>query len=263
METDEIPSPEAPAPALKYILESLLFAAGEPVAEGQLCEAVPHAPAGEVRRALAELRDEYEARGGGFCLEEVAGGFQLRTRPEFASFIRKLTQGQPARLSRAALETLAIVAYRQPVMRAEIEHVRGVDSGGVLRMLLEKDLVRVLGKKDLPGRPLVYATTRRFLEVFGLKDLSELPSLKDMEELGVPPPAPKPEPDDGQQPLPFSDVEPSPARDIEDPRYQDEETEPWEKESGEPEGSFPPAGPEDPDEEEADRENEPPALDRE
>ncbi|MBU2490405.1 MAG: SMC-Scp complex subunit ScpB [Proteobacteria bacterium] len=209
---------------MKYVVESLLFAAGEPVGEDQLLEVVPGASAEDVRLALAEIRDEYEARGGGFFLEEVAGGFQLRTRPEFAPYIRKLSQGQPARLSRAALETLAIVAYRQPVMRAEIEHVRGVDSGGVLRMLLEKDLLRVLGKKDLPGRPLVYATSKRFLEVFGLKDLSELPSLRDMEELGVPPPAPEPEPEDGQQALPFSDLEAPPGPDGEDGGQEETES---------------------------------------
>jgi segregation and condensation protein B len=111
----------------------------------------------------------------------VAGGFCFRTRPEMAAWVARLGKQQVARLSPAALETLAIVAYKQPVLRAEIERLRGVDAGGVLRMLMEKDLVRVVGRKDLPGRPLIYGTTRRFLETFGLNDLKDLPSMEEIE----------------------------------------------------------------------------------
>jgi segregation and condensation protein B len=171
-------------PELRHIIESLLFASDQPISEEALLEALPGTAPGQLRAALVEINLDYEARGGGFRLAQVAGGWQLRTRPEFAPWIRRLHRAQPARLSRAALETLAIIAYKQPVMRSEIEHIRGVDAGGVLRQLMEKDLVRVLGRKDIPGRPMVYATTRRFLEVFELKDLAELPSLKEIEDLG-------------------------------------------------------------------------------
>lgn len=122
--------------------------------------------------------------GGGFYLQEVAGGFQMRTRPEHSEWIKRYLQPNPVRLSRAALETLAIVAYKQPVIRADIEQIRGVDCGGILRTLLERRLVRVLGRREIPGRPLIYATTRFFLEVFGLKDLKDLPTPKEIEEMG-------------------------------------------------------------------------------
>jgi segregation and condensation protein B len=115
----------------------------------------------------------------------VAGGFQFRTRPEYSQWVKKLIAPKPTRLSKAALETLAIIAYKQPIIRSEIEHIRGVDSGGVLRMLLEKNLIRVMGRKEIPGRPLIYGTTRHFLEVFELKNLKDLPTPKEIEEMGV------------------------------------------------------------------------------
>ncbi|MFP4477581.1 MAG: SMC-Scp complex subunit ScpB [Desulfatibacillaceae bacterium] len=180
-------------PELKYMVESILFVSDSPVTVDQIRSAIPEAEPNRIRAALEQLGREYEMRGGGFTLKQVAGGYQLRTRPEFADTIRRLHRTQPQRLSRAALETLAIIAYKQPVMRAEIEHVRGVDSGGVLRQLLEKDLVRVLGRKEIPGRPMIYATTKRFLEIFELKDLSELPTLKEIEELGFDKPGEDPD----------------------------------------------------------------------
>jgi segregation and condensation protein B len=127
---------------------------------------------------------DYETRQGGFYLNPVAGGYQIRTRPEYMEYIKRLLQPKPQRLSKAALEALAIIAYKQPVIRADIEHLRGVDCGGVLRVLLERKFIRVLGRKEIPGRPLIYATTKRFLEVFGLKNLKDLPTPKEIEEFG-------------------------------------------------------------------------------
>ena len=164
-------------------VEAVLFASPEPVPLARLEQVF--APEGlsraELVEALGALSEALEDRG--IELREVAGGYQLRTRPEMAPFLARLEVPRPVRFSRAALETLAIVAYRQPVTRAEVEEVRGVDCGGVLRSLLEKGLVRILGKKDVPGRPLLYGTTRKFLEVFGLSSLTELPSLKEIGEL--------------------------------------------------------------------------------
>src|SRR5262249_18742687 len=130
---------------------------------------------------------EYEAQGRAFEIWEVAGGYQLRTRPEYAAYLRLLHRERPLRLSRPALETLAVVAYRQPVTRAEVEAVRGVEVDAVLKSLLERQLVRVAGHREVPGRPLLYATTKRFLEVFGLGRIEDLPTLREMEEL-LPPP---------------------------------------------------------------------------
>jgi segregation and condensation protein B len=113
----------------------------------------------------------------------VGGGWQFRTRPDFQLYVVRHIKAKSARFSQSALETLAIVAYRQPITRAEVEHLRGVDCGGVLKTLLEKRLVRILGKKDIPGRPLIYGTSKEFLEVFGLKDLKSLPTLKEIQAL--------------------------------------------------------------------------------
>ncbi len=171
---------------LKAIIECLLFVADEPLTVDRLKSVLPAAEGKDIRQALSDLAEDYEARRGGFYLKEVAGGYQLRTRPEYKQWVQELVKPSPLRLSRAALETLAIIAYKQPIIRADIEHVRGVDSGGVLRMLLEKKLVRVLGRKDIPGRPMIYATTKRFLELFDLKDLKDLPTPKEIEALGIP-----------------------------------------------------------------------------
>lgn len=167
---------------LKSILEALLFAAPGPVRLEQLALAAEVAPY-EIEPLLADLGDEYRRTGRGFVLVELAEGYQLRTRPEHAEMVRRLQASRPVRISRAALETLAIVAYRQPVTRADIDYLRGVDSGGVLKSLLDKRLVRIEGKKDIPGRPLLYGTSREFLEFFGLQSLADLPTLKEFTEL--------------------------------------------------------------------------------
>ena len=169
---------------IKNILESLLFAADEPLTIDRLKTIVTGAESQELREALKELAADYEARQGGFFLKEVAGGYQIRTRPDYKEYIKRLLQPRPQRLSKAALETLAIIAYKQPVIRSDVEHIRGVDCGGVLRVLLERKFIRVLGRKEIPGRPLIYATTKRFLEVFDLKNLKDLPTPKEIEEFG-------------------------------------------------------------------------------
>ncbi len=138
----------------------------------------------DVALALEELSAEYQNNPDrGILLTEVANGWQFRTRPENAVVIRQLYQIRPARLSKPSLETLAIVAYRQPVTRVEIDEIRGVDSGGVLKTLLEKNLLRIVGKKEEPGRPMLYGTTQEFLELFQLKSLKDLPTLKEFREL--------------------------------------------------------------------------------
>ena len=167
---------------LKHIVESLLFVTDDPLSVDKIKNALGIAEAAPVREALRELAAEYEERGGGFYLNQVAGGYQLRTRPEYREWIKRLVQPKAHRLSRAALETLPIVAYKQPIIRSDIEHIRGVDSGGILRTLLERKLIRVMGRREIPGRPLIYGTTKLFLEVFGLKSLQDLPTPKEIEE---------------------------------------------------------------------------------
>jgi segregation and condensation protein B len=169
---------------IKNIIESLLFVADEPLSIDRLKRIIGQAETKEIRLALEELGADYTARQGGFYLNQVAGGYQIRTRSEYTEWIKRLLQPRPLRLSKAALETLAIIAYKQPVIRSDVEHIRGVDCGGVLRVLLERKFVRVLGRKEIPGRPLIYATTKRFLEVFDLKTLKDLPTPKEIEEFG-------------------------------------------------------------------------------
>ncbi|MGD2188157.1 MAG: SMC-Scp complex subunit ScpB [Desulfobacterales bacterium] len=169
---------------VKNIIESLLFVAEEPLTIDRFKKIISGAETRELREALEDLAADYEMRQGGFFLNNVAGGYQIRTRPEYKEWIKRLLQPKPLRLSKAALETLAIIAYKQPVIRSDIEHIRGVDCGGVLRVLLERKFIRVLGRKEMPGRPLIYATTKRFLEVFDLKSLKDLPTPKEIEEFG-------------------------------------------------------------------------------
>jgi segregation and condensation protein B len=169
---------------LKPIIESLLFVADVPLTVDQIKSFLEMDDRKAIREVLAMLAEEYDSQKRAFFLSEVAGGFQLRTRPEYRQWARRVKQSKPTRLSRAAMETLAIVAYKQPVLRSDVEHLRGVDCGGTLRTLLERGVIRVLGRKDLPGRPMVYGTSKRFLEMFDLKDLSNLPTLKDLQDLG-------------------------------------------------------------------------------
>jgi segregation and condensation protein B len=171
-----------PAERVRTIVESLLFVTDRPVTVEQLHEAT-----GIDRpllvSALQSLGEIHRAEASGIVLSEVAGGWQLRTDPGSAEYVRRFLRVKPQRLTRAALETLAIVAYRQPVTRPEIEDVRGVDSAAVLKALLERRLIKILGKKEEVGRPILYGTTREFLEFFALKDLSALPTLREFQEL--------------------------------------------------------------------------------
>jgi segregation and condensation protein B len=165
---------------LKGLLEALIFASDRPVRTGELAKT---ATAGhkQVKELLGELKGDYQQRG--VQLDEVAGGWVFRTNIAYAPFVRDLTKQRPVRLTRAQVETLAILAYRQPITRPEIDEVRGVDSGPVLKLLLERDLIRILGKKDEPGRPILYGTTSAFLEFFGLKSIGDLPTLREFTEL--------------------------------------------------------------------------------
>ena len=165
------------------IIEALLFASESPLTVERIVETLSDTEKKEIVSLLEGLIREYDARGGGICLREVAGGFQFRTRTDLSLWVRKLKAGRPALLSTPALETLAVVAYRQPLVKAEIDRIRGVDASGALKGLLEKKLVRIVGRKDVPGKPIIYGTTRKFLEVFNLKDLSELPTLRELKDL--------------------------------------------------------------------------------
>ena len=167
----------------KAVIESLIFVSESPLSPDQIKEVLGGVSKKEIQRLLSELKEDYERTQRGFTLMEVAEGFQFRTRPQHAEWIKKLRKTKPLALSRPALETLSIVAYKQPIVRTDVEKIRGVDSGGVLRTLLERKLIRILGKKDVPGKPLVYGTSKQFLEMFGLKDLASLPTLKDLEGL--------------------------------------------------------------------------------
>jgi len=164
---------------LKAILESLLFAAGEPVSIARLGNALESVPREEIKAALTAMAASYREDHRGLVLEEIAGGFQLRTPAEHAPYLRRLLAAKPPRLSRPLLETLAIIAYRPQITRPELEQLRGVDTGGVLESLLERDLIRIAGRKEAPGRPIVYETTSGFLELFGLKSLDDLPDLEE------------------------------------------------------------------------------------
>lgn len=174
------PASPALSQRLDSIVESLLFAAGAPLPLRRLVQVLDGPSPAEVKAALARLMETYGGSERGIRLQQVAGGYQLRTAPENAEWVRSLLRERPPRLGRAALETLAVIAYRQPTTRAEIEKVRGVDADSALNTLLAKRLIRVAGRKEAPGRPLMYATTPEFLEVFGLNDLGELPALKEL-----------------------------------------------------------------------------------
>ncbi|KDA53849.1 hypothetical protein EG19_02430 [Thermoanaerobaculum aquaticum] len=168
--------------------EAILAVAGEPVSEASLVKALgPEVTEAEVREALSLVQSRHEAATSGMRLEKVAGGYRLATKPELAEFVASfLGVRAQTRLSQAALETLAIIAYRQPVTLPEINFLRGVNSSGVVRTLLERKLIRVAGRKQVVGTPLLYRTTKEFLVLLGLHSLSELPSLEELGETEAP-----------------------------------------------------------------------------
>ncbi|MDU2066269.1 MAG: SMC-Scp complex subunit ScpB, partial [Sporomusaceae bacterium] len=161
---------------LKGPIEALLFASGEPLAASKLAQILSIDEL-NVRELIDRLQFDLAASHRGLAIVEVAGGFQFCTKPEFAAYIEQLGQVQDAKLSAAALETLAIIAFRQPVTRQEVEQVRGVKAERIISQLVERGLIRELGRKDAIGRPILYGTTEGFLQSFGLRSLKELPDL--------------------------------------------------------------------------------------
>jgi segregation and condensation protein B len=176
MERDEV----------KSIVESLLFVAEGPLTLQRFGEVLDGVDKQTIQAVLQELQEEYEAQNRGLRVAEVAGGYQMRTAKGNADWVKKFLGGRPARMGKATLETLAIIAYRQPITKAEIEAIRGVDVDGVISTLLERNLIRAVARKDVPGRPFLYGTTPEFLQLFKLRDLTHLPTLKEMEEISLP-----------------------------------------------------------------------------
>jgi segregation and condensation protein B len=171
-------------PALKAVVEAVVYVTDEPLSAAQIAQALER-PEAEVARALAVLTAEYEQPGRGLALRLVAGGYKMSTRPEYHEEIRKFVKNRrpPLKLSLAALETLAVIAYKQPITGPEILEIRGVQGAGVLKTLLDRKLITTAGRKQVIGKPILYRTTKEFLLQFGLNDLSELPTLKEFEEL--------------------------------------------------------------------------------
>ncbi len=164
-------------------LEALIFAADGPIGGTVLRRAFPRATPPQIAAAVAEINASLAATGRPYEIAEVGAGYQFRTRPQFAEVILAATPERKIRLSRPALETLALIAYRQPLTRAEIEALRGVDCDAVVKSLLERDLVRIVGRRDAPGRPALFGTSATFLETFGLRGLSDLPALREIEAI--------------------------------------------------------------------------------
>jgi segregation and condensation protein B len=175
--------PKRGAAELKSILEALIFASPDPMTVKAMCRLLDAEPKEDVVAALAGLKEDYEQRPGGLQLVEVAGGYQIVTRSDLHEWVRRLFHERTTqKLTVQALETLAVIAYRQPITAAEITEVRGVNTSGVLNTLLERHLIKIVGRKPVVGRPFMYATTKEFLIRFGLNDLTDLPKVEDMAE---------------------------------------------------------------------------------
>jgi len=175
------PPPDARALEEAATVEALLFSSDSPLPAARIARVGELGGVRRVRDAVALLNGRYERDGGAFRIEEIAGGYQMLTRPEYHDVVARLHQARSEnRLSQAALETLAIVAYRQPILRADVEAIRGVACGEVLRGLLDKQLVKIVGRAEVLGRPMLYGTTRRFLEVFALRSLDDLPRVEQL-----------------------------------------------------------------------------------
>ena len=170
----------------KRIIEVLLFASEKPISIEQFKEVLIELDSRDIRALALELKSEYENLGKTFKVYEVAGGFQMATEPTYAEILKKFYKAKfKDRLTRPSLETLAIIVYRQPITRSNIEDIRGVNVDGVIKTLLERSLIRVVGRKDAPGRPIIYGTTKEFLDRFGLNSLSELPKLSEFSEADI------------------------------------------------------------------------------
>ncbi len=170
---------------IKTIIEALLVVSEAGLSRDEIKKAIPDVSGKDVSDAIDKLKSEYDSDDRGFNLSEIAGRYRIVSKPEYMPWISNLYQKEPDRLRGPSLETLAIIAYKQPVTRAEVEAIRGVSVGGVIRTLLDKSLVEVRGRKDVIGRPLLYGTSLRFLEIFGLNSLSDLPALKEFTEEDV------------------------------------------------------------------------------
>ena len=167
---------------VKRIVEALLFAVQEPISVRKICEVVEDVEAKEIREVIQQLREEYDTHDRVFQIEEIANGFQLLSRPEYHEWISKIRKKSgESKLSQQALEALSIIAYKQPIIRADIEAIRGVQSGQMIRTLIEKGLVKITGRDEVLGRPLLYGTTTKFLDHFGLKSIKDLPKVEDLE----------------------------------------------------------------------------------
>jgi len=170
----------------KRVIEALLFTSEKPIAVDQIKEVLDEIDSKDIRAIMLELKSEYETLGRSFKIYEVAGGFQMVTEPAFAEYLKKFYKAKSKdKLTKPALETLAIIAYRQPITRAEIEDIRGVNVDGVVKTLADRLLIKITGRKDAPGRPILYGTTKEFLERFGLSSLSELPKLSEFTEADI------------------------------------------------------------------------------
>ncbi len=167
---------------VKRIVEALLFSVQEPISVRKISEIVEGTEAKEIREVIQQLREEYDTNDMVFQIEEIANGFQLLSRPEYHEWISKIRKKSgESKLSQQALETLSIIAYKQPIIRADIEAIRGVQSGQMIRTLIEKGLVKITGRDEVLGRPLLYGTTTKFLDHFGLKSIKDLPKVEDLE----------------------------------------------------------------------------------
>lgn len=164
----------------KSVIETLLFISGEPVSLSEL-KNITDMPEADIKQNIDELIREHAERRSGMMIIEIAGGYQMTANPEFIQWTRKFKGATVSnKLSMPALETLAIIAYNQPIIKAEVEQIRGVNSDGVIKSLLDKHLIKIMGRKEIPGKPLLYGTSKEFLQYFGLKDLTELPTLKEL-----------------------------------------------------------------------------------
>jgi segregation and condensation protein B len=167
---------------IRSIMEALILASESPISVDKIAAVIGATDKKEIECQLQAIARDFEERRGGLCLQEVAGGFQFRTRSDLGPWIKKL-KGLRSLLTPTSLETLAVIAYRQPVVKSDIDRIRGVDAGGAIKKLLEKKLIRIMGRKDVPGKPMIYGTTKKFLEVYNLQDLSDLPTLQELKEL--------------------------------------------------------------------------------
>ena len=171
---------------IKATFEALLFVSHEPLTMEKLASVLDEVPKATLKTTMQTLQAEYDQLGRGLHIVEVAGGFVMATRPEQSDVIKRLSKAKSSsKLSRSALESLAIISYKQPITRGEIEKIRGVETSGVLRTLLDQKLIRIVGRQEAPGRPMLYGTGKQFLQRFGLRDLRDLPPLKELKELGT------------------------------------------------------------------------------